>query len=90
MLASLPFEVLEKVFDYTGVQDNWSVAAINRQHRDVIKPLLWKKIKLTKKHLLSPQLDRVMLENLQYTQTLDLHATLDKTSSTRRGRKGAL
>jgi len=82
MFQGLPPEVLEQMMNYSSEQDKWNLAKTCRQLYNVIKPLIWKKIKITKKHLLSAHLDPTILMNLQHTQKLSLVTKLDHSIHT--------
>ena len=73
MFLSLPVEILKHVLEYSSLEDKLNLALCNNEHYSVIKPLMWTRVKLTGKHMLSHHIDSQALENLQYPQELHLN-----------------
>lgn len=63
--------------DYAYAQDRWNLAKTNSKHYKLLKPLLWKSLELTTGHLVSEYVDPLMLENLRYTEELDIDVKLN-------------
>jgi len=82
MFQVLPHEVLDQIMVHSSSQDKWNLAKTCSQLLNAIKPLIWREMKITNKHLLSTQMDSFILENLQHTQKLDIDAKLEPTIPT--------
>lgn len=70
MFSKLPTELLDHVSYYFSAADKVNLSCCNREYRQLLKNILWAKVKFSSDNLSSRQLPGGIFDNLQYTQAL--------------------
>ena len=77
MFEKCPCEILEQIFRYCTVIDLTNMACTNKHHHCIIRPLLWRTVKLPIIRFSECGAPPHVFENLKHTYSLNLYEEFD-------------